>query len=153
MDTKQIGPGGERVFVDFLKYVYTANFFVCVCWQTDINLDYCFCECVCSCAPEVAFQGQDVVRHSWGQTKSCSPKPDWADRIDGTRGGWQGQREEEEEETKAVTASFPTFLSLRGLWVMLPAKNLSGWHCGWERTAKPADLLFVIIQINKSLFI
>lgn len=44
-------------------------------------------------------------------------------------------------------------------WVMLPAKNLSGWHCGWERTAqlrnfkKPADLLFVIIQINKSLFI
>lgn len=63
MDTKQIGPGGERVFVDFLKYVYTAKNFVCVCWQTDINLDYCFCECVCSCAPEVAFQGQDVVRH------------------------------------------------------------------------------------------
>lgn len=30
MDTKQIGLGGERVFVDFLKYMYTANFF-CVC--------------------------------------------------------------------------------------------------------------------------
>ena len=60
-------------------------------------------------------------------TSPASPKPDWADKIDGAE-----EEEEEEEGCDNIISYIPEPPRLFQTWVIPPPKILSGWHHGFS---------------------